>query len=89
MKSYGLTPAAEDDLFEIWAYIAADSFEAAWRTARHRRNENEVKGILGRGMGQRNGGKGKGMGCRFRLFGFIPLPPFLCQIRWRFRHPRG
>lgn len=31
MKSYRLTPAAEDDLFEIWAYIAADNFEAAER----------------------------------------------------------
>ena len=24
MKSYRLTPAAEDDLFDIWMYIAAD-----------------------------------------------------------------
>jgi antitoxin ParD1/3/4 len=31
MKSYWLTPAAEDDLFDIWAYIAADDFEAAER----------------------------------------------------------
>src|SRR5215204_4818358 len=29
MKSYHLTPAAEHDLFEIWAYIAADNIEAA------------------------------------------------------------
>jgi plasmid stabilization system protein ParE len=31
MKSYRLTPAAEDDLFDIWAYIAADNSEAADR----------------------------------------------------------
>lgn len=31
MKSYRLTPAAEDDLFEIWAYVAADTFETAER----------------------------------------------------------
>ena len=31
MKSYRLTPAAEDDLFDIWAYIAADNVEAAER----------------------------------------------------------
>lgn len=31
MKSYRLTPAAEDDSFEIWAYIAADNIEAADR----------------------------------------------------------
>ena len=31
MKSHRLTPAAEDDLFGIWAYIAADNFEAAER----------------------------------------------------------
>ena len=29
MKSYRLTPAAEDDLFDIWAYIAADNCDAA------------------------------------------------------------
>jgi plasmid stabilization system protein ParE len=28
MKSYWLTPAAEDDLFEIWSYIAADNCDA-------------------------------------------------------------
>lgn len=31
MKSYRLTPAAENDLFLIWAYIAADNIEAADR----------------------------------------------------------
>ncbi len=31
MKSWRLTPAAEDDLFDIWAYIAADNPEAADR----------------------------------------------------------
>jgi plasmid stabilization system protein ParE len=30
-KSYRLTPAAEDDLFEIWAFIATDNLEAADR----------------------------------------------------------
>ncbi len=29
MKSYRLTPAAEDDLFEIWLYIAPDNRVAA------------------------------------------------------------
>lgn len=29
MKSYRLTPAAEEDLFEIWAYIAADNISKA------------------------------------------------------------
>jgi len=29
MKSYSLTVAAENDLFEIWAYIAADNITAA------------------------------------------------------------
>jgi len=31
MKSYRLTPVAEDDLFEIWAYIAEDDLLAADR----------------------------------------------------------
>ncbi len=31
MKSYRLTPVAEDDLFEIWAYIAPDNLPAADR----------------------------------------------------------
>jgi plasmid stabilization system protein ParE len=31
MKPYLLTPAAEDDLFAIWTYIAADSPDAADR----------------------------------------------------------
>jgi plasmid stabilization system protein ParE len=31
MKPYGLTHAAENDLFEIWAFIAADDIEAADR----------------------------------------------------------
>jgi plasmid stabilization system protein ParE len=31
MKSYRLTPAAENDLFEIWACIAANNIEAADR----------------------------------------------------------
>ena len=31
MKSYGLTPAAEDDLFEIWIFIAGDNPLAADR----------------------------------------------------------
>src|SRR5579862_4481247 len=29
MKSYRLTAAAEDDVFEIWTYIASDDFVAA------------------------------------------------------------
>jgi len=29
VKSYRLTPAAEDDLFEIWIYIAPDNLPAA------------------------------------------------------------
>src|SRR5881409_814833 len=29
MKSYCLTPAAEDDVFEIWAYIAGAKLPAA------------------------------------------------------------
>jgi len=31
MKSYRLTPAAEDDLFDIWSYIAPDNLESADR----------------------------------------------------------
>ena len=31
MKSYWLTPAAEDDLFEIWTYVAKDNSDAANR----------------------------------------------------------
>ncbi len=31
MKSYRFTPAAEDDLFDICSYIAADNLEAADR----------------------------------------------------------
>ncbi len=31
MKSYRLTPAAEDDLFEIWSFIAEDNLSAADR----------------------------------------------------------
>ncbi|MEW6303445.1 MAG: type II toxin-antitoxin system RelE/ParE family toxin [Verrucomicrobiota bacterium] len=31
MSSYRLTPAAEDDLFNIWAYIAEDNLKAADR----------------------------------------------------------
>jgi plasmid stabilization system protein ParE len=31
MKAYRLTLAAENDLFEIWAYITADNIEAADR----------------------------------------------------------
>jgi antitoxin ParD1/3/4/toxin ParE1/3/4 len=31
MKPWRLTAAAEDDLFDIWAYIAADNLEAADR----------------------------------------------------------
>jgi plasmid stabilization system protein ParE len=29
MKQYRLTPAAENDLFEIWAHIASDNLTAA------------------------------------------------------------
>src|SRR5271157_5621313 len=29
MKSYRLTPKAEDDLFTIWTYIASDNLNAA------------------------------------------------------------
>ena len=29
MKSYRFTPKAKDDLFEIWAYIAANNLQAA------------------------------------------------------------
>lgn len=31
MKAYRLTPAAEDDLFEIWNFIARDNLTAADR----------------------------------------------------------
>ncbi|MEO5801979.1 MAG: type II toxin-antitoxin system RelE/ParE family toxin [Verrucomicrobiota bacterium] len=31
MKSYRLTPAAEDDVFEIWRFIAEDNLSAADR----------------------------------------------------------
>jgi len=31
MKSYRLTPKAEDDLFTIWTYIASDNLDAADR----------------------------------------------------------
>ena len=31
MKSYRLTPAAEDDLFDIWSYIAPDNLDSADR----------------------------------------------------------
>ena len=31
MKSFRLTPAAEDDLFEIWIYIAPENLPAADR----------------------------------------------------------
>ena len=31
MTLYRLTPAAEDDLFEIWAYIASENLSAADR----------------------------------------------------------
>jgi plasmid stabilization system protein ParE len=31
MNAYRLTPAAEDDLFEIWAFIASDNPTAADR----------------------------------------------------------
>jgi plasmid stabilization system protein ParE len=31
VNSYGLTPQAVDDLFDIWSYIARDNIEAADR----------------------------------------------------------
>ena len=31
MKSYRLTPATEDDLFDIWSYIAPDNLDSADR----------------------------------------------------------
>jgi plasmid stabilization system protein ParE len=31
MRAFLLTPQAEDDLFEIWIYIARDSIQAAMR----------------------------------------------------------
>jgi plasmid stabilization system protein ParE len=31
VNSYALTPQAVDDLFDVWSYIARDSFEAADR----------------------------------------------------------
>lgn len=31
MKAYRLTPAAEDDIFEIWVYIAPEDISAADR----------------------------------------------------------
>ena len=31
MSSYGFTPQAVDDLFDVWSYIARDNFEAADR----------------------------------------------------------
>lgn len=34
MKSYRFAPAAKDDLFEIWAYIAGDNPAAANRVER-------------------------------------------------------
>jgi plasmid stabilization system protein ParE len=33
MRGYALTPLARADIFEIWAYIADDKDEAAYRVA--------------------------------------------------------
>ena len=44
-----------------------------------RRGADGRTGVGQRSFGQRNGGKGMGT---WRLFVFIPLPPFLCQIRF-------
>jgi len=42
MRAYALTPLAKADIFDIWAYVADDNDDAAYRELLSNRSEAEL-----------------------------------------------